>query len=143
MRGQRAARGAKAGGMAERGRFELPVPVKVLPLSRRARSTTLPPLRVENSSLAWRGFWAANHADLSELPCPLGTTQPHLFFNQFRRAGLDLLALNGAQLSDFAIHIHCHAFLCLWAATRVSGYESTQAAWCGLIRPAISGPHTS
>ena len=33
-------------GLAERGRFELPVPVKVLPLSRRARSTTLPPLRV-------------------------------------------------------------------------------------------------
>src|SRR5580658_5440908 len=32
-------------GMAERGRFELPVPSQVLPLSRRARSTTLPPLR--------------------------------------------------------------------------------------------------
>jgi hypothetical protein len=31
--------------MAERGRFELPVPVKVRPLSRRVRSTTLPPLR--------------------------------------------------------------------------------------------------
>ena len=31
--------------MAERGRFELPVPSQVLPLSRRARSTTLPPLR--------------------------------------------------------------------------------------------------
>src|SRR5579862_100268 len=31
--------------MAERGRFELPEPVKVRPLSRRVRSTTLPPLR--------------------------------------------------------------------------------------------------
>src|ERR1035441_3411579 len=31
--------------MAERGRFELPVPVKVRPLSRRGRSTTLPHLR--------------------------------------------------------------------------------------------------
>jgi Cys-tRNA(Pro)/Cys-tRNA(Cys) deacylase len=37
--------------MAERGRFELPVPVKVLPLSRRARSTTLPPLRVNEDVL--------------------------------------------------------------------------------------------
>src|SRR5450759_1019702 len=33
------------GWLAERGRFELPVPVKVRPLSRRVRSTTLPPLR--------------------------------------------------------------------------------------------------
>src|ERR1039457_1158222 len=32
--------------LAERGRFELPVPVKVRPLSRRVRSTTLPPLRI-------------------------------------------------------------------------------------------------
>src|SRR5438270_10131012 len=37
--------------LAERGRFELPVPVKVLPLSRRARSTTLPPLRVNEDAL--------------------------------------------------------------------------------------------
>jgi hypothetical protein len=39
--------------MAERGRFELPEPVKVQRFSRPPQSTTLPPLRDE-SSLTWR-----------------------------------------------------------------------------------------
>src|ERR1019366_9914514 len=107
--------------MAERGRFELPVPVKVLPLSRRARSTTLPPLRVENSSLAWRGFRAANHPDLRELPCRPEFTQRHFLFNHFRRAGLDLLALDGAEFLDFMVHVHRHDLLCLLGARCVSG----------------------
>jgi hypothetical protein len=55
-------------------------------------------------------------------------TQLYLFFNHLRRAGLDLLALNGAQLPDFVIHVHRHGFPCLLAAARVSGDESTQAA---------------
>src|ERR1035437_10941019 len=37
--------------LAERGRFELPVPVKVRPLSRRVRSTTLPPLRTHDYTI--------------------------------------------------------------------------------------------
>jgi hypothetical protein len=60
-----------------------------------------------------------------------------------RRAGLDPPALNGAQFPDFVVHVHRHDFLCLLGARHVSGDESTQAAWCGLIRSAISGPRTS
>jgi hypothetical protein len=70
-------------------------------------------------------------------------TQLHFFFNHSRRAGLDFLALNGAQLRDFVIHVQRHGLPCLLAAAHVSGNASTQAARCGLIRPAISGPRTS
>ena len=56
------------------------------------------------------------HADLRKVPCRPELTHRHLFLNQVHRAGLDLLALNGAQLPGFVIHVHRHDLLCLLGA---------------------------
>jgi hypothetical protein len=51
--------------MAERGRFELPEPVKVQRFSRPPQSTTLPPLR-DKFSLTWREMCTVLQKPLAE-----------------------------------------------------------------------------